>query len=400
MAFYNVDEHGVSSGVSVNEKGMPSSPFPSPVQTHGRVGQLQSCSLVPIISEQRQPTKALNGTSMRIDAADGLVGSSSKADTVSTGGVEEHAGRSNHINDKNCLGGCKKRDGSFFSVPGLSGLGQIGEVDHCVLGQRCVEGPMFMMEENRAFATSEVARERTTIPGVGTHEPVIPRPKMEANRWSCAEVVRNGKPEGVGPTTPSVFQTHQDLGTPLVCVISNQEVNGQRFVVQVNEAISGESLYFPGEDCKPIWQSSYVGGHGSSSSAKGAGVLGEASEFGRVNISNPSKILAIGISTGREGACGNISTEKCTREARRNDDTGVNSLRVDVDRGGQSRESEGLVEREELVGAQELINAGVDSLTHIGTNMRNVQSANTVSPSLLPRELDGSLAGLGRGPGC
>ncbi|GAB4833455.1 hypothetical protein Ancab_031698 [Ancistrocladus abbreviatus] len=150
------------------------------------------------------------------------------------------------------------------------------------------------------------ARERTTIPGVGTHEPVLPRSKMEANRWSYAEVVSNGKPEGVGPKTPSVFQTHQDLGTLLVCA-----------------------------------QSRYAGGHGSSSSAKGASVLGEASESGRVNISNPSKIPAIGISTGGEGACGHISTEKCTREARRNDDTVVNSLRMDVDRGGRSRESEG-----------------------------------------------------------
>ncbi|GAB4840465.1 hypothetical protein Ancab_021234 [Ancistrocladus abbreviatus] len=186
---------------------------------------------------------------------------------------------------------------------------------------------------------------------------------MKANRWSYVEVVSNGKPEGVGPTTPSVFQTHQDLGPPLVCAIANQEVNGQRFVVRVNEETSGESLCFPGEDCRPVWQSSYVGGLGSSSSAKGADVSGEASKSGRVNISNLSKIPAIRISTGGEGACRNISTEKCSLEARRNDDTVVNSLRVDV------------AEEDE-----------VGSLR--------------VSPSLLPRELDGSLAGLGRGPGC
>ncbi|GAB4839281.1 hypothetical protein Ancab_028808 [Ancistrocladus abbreviatus] len=157
---------------------------------------------------------------------------------------------------------------------------------------------------------------------------------MEANRRSYAEVVSNGKPEGVGLKTPSVFQTHPNLGTPLVCAVSTQEVNMQPFVVRVNKETSGESLYFPGEDCRPVWHSSYAGCHGSSSSAKGAGESGEASESGRVNISNPNKIPAIEISIGGEGACGNITTEKYTREARRNDDTVVHSLRLDVDRGG------------------------------------------------------------------
>ncbi|GAB4839282.1 hypothetical protein Ancab_028809 [Ancistrocladus abbreviatus] len=36
----------------------------------------------------------------------------------------------------------------------------------------------------------------------------------------------------------------------------------------------------------------------------------------------------------------------------------------------------------------------------MGTNKRNAQSDNSVSPSILPRELVGSLVGLGRGPGC
>ncbi|GAB4838647.1 hypothetical protein Ancab_028191 [Ancistrocladus abbreviatus] len=152
------------------------------------------------------------------------------------------------------------------------------------------------------------------------------------------------------------------------------------------------------------WDSDYIylvkNGHGSSFLAKGAGASGEALESGRVNISNPSTILVIGISDGGEGACGHISTEKGYREARRNDDPVVSSLRVDVDRGGSSRESEGLVDREERVGAQELINARVDSLTFTGTNKRKVQSVNTVSPSPLLSELVGSLAGLGRGPGC
>ncbi|GAB4832250.1 hypothetical protein Ancab_006265 [Ancistrocladus abbreviatus] len=93
---------------------------------------------------------------------------------------------------------------------------------------------------------------------------------MEANRRSYAEFVSNGKSEGVGPKTPSVFQTHQDLGNPLVCA--------------VNEETSGESLCFPREDCRPVWQSRYAGGHGSSSSAKGAGVSGEASKSGRARF--------------------------------------------------------------------------------------------------------------------
>ncbi|GAB4832648.1 hypothetical protein Ancab_006666 [Ancistrocladus abbreviatus] len=223
---------------------------------------------------------------------------------------------------------------------------------------------------------------------------------MEAQRRSYVEVVSNGKPEGVGKKTPSAPPTHQDLGTQLVLAVSDQEVNGQRFVVRMNEEISRESLYFPGEDCRPVWHSRYTGCQGSSSSSKGAGESGEASEFGRAIIPNPSKILAIRISIGEERACGNNTAEKCKRAARRNDDTVVHCLRSNVDRGGRSRETEGLVETEELVGTQEIINAGVESLIYKATNKRNVQFDNLVSPCILPREIDVSLVGLGSGPVC
>ncbi|GAB4839082.1 hypothetical protein Ancab_028610 [Ancistrocladus abbreviatus] len=61
--------------------------------------------------------------------------------------------------------------------------------------------------------------------------------------------------------------------------------------------------------------------------------------------------------------------EKCTKAASCNDDTLDKRLCVDVDRGERSRETEGLVKREELVGVQE-------------------------------RELDGSSLGLGRSLVC
>ncbi|GAB4839562.1 hypothetical protein Ancab_029086 [Ancistrocladus abbreviatus] len=139
MGFYNVDGHGVSSGVSVSEKGMPSSPFPSPVQTH----------------EQRQPTEALNGTATKIDATEGSVGSSSNTVADSAGGVEEHAGRSNHINDKNCLFDSKERERSYIYVPGLSVMGKVGEIKHCVLGQLCDVGPVLVVEDRSVLDAGE-----------------------------------------------------------------------------------------------------------------------------------------------------------------------------------------------------------------------------------------------------
>ncbi|GAB4849077.1 hypothetical protein Ancab_003890, partial [Ancistrocladus abbreviatus] len=68
MAIYNVDRHGVSSSVSVSEKGMPSSPFTSSVQAHSDVSKLQSITPAPISSEQRRPIGDLNAEATKIDA--------------------------------------------------------------------------------------------------------------------------------------------------------------------------------------------------------------------------------------------------------------------------------------------------------------------------------------------
>ncbi|GAB4840399.1 hypothetical protein Ancab_021165 [Ancistrocladus abbreviatus] len=146
------------------------------------------------------------------------------------------------------------------------------------------------------------------------------------------------------------------------------DVNGWLFLVRVKEEITGESLYFPSEDCKPDWNFKNAGWSCSSSSSKGYAETGEFLECGRANNQKPSKIPSIGISIGEESACGNNKAKKCTRAASCNDDIVVKRLCLDVDRGVRSRETEGLVER----GAS----------------------------SILLRELDGSSVGLGRGPIC
>ncbi|GAB4828117.1 hypothetical protein Ancab_035032, partial [Ancistrocladus abbreviatus] len=155
MSFYNVDGHGVSSEVSVSEKGRPSSPLSSSVQTHGKDSQLQSCTPAPISSEQRWSTEAMNGTATKIDATEGSVGSSSKAVVESARGVEEHAGRSNHINEKNCLFDGKEREGSYNSVPRLSVMGKVGEIKHCVLGQMSDVGLVFVVEDRSVLDAGE-----------------------------------------------------------------------------------------------------------------------------------------------------------------------------------------------------------------------------------------------------
>ncbi|GAB4858140.1 hypothetical protein Ancab_009440 [Ancistrocladus abbreviatus] len=152
MAFYNGVEHGASSGRSVSEKGMPASPSSPPVQTHGRDGKDQECSSAPISSEHRQPTEALNGTTMRLDATDRSVGSSSKAVTVASR-AEEYAGRSNHINEKICLCDGKNREGSILSGAGLHGMGLGGEGTY--LGQMGCHGLAGMLEETRDLGIGE-----------------------------------------------------------------------------------------------------------------------------------------------------------------------------------------------------------------------------------------------------
>ncbi|GAB4849544.1 hypothetical protein Ancab_004338 [Ancistrocladus abbreviatus] len=178
------------------------------------------------------------------------------------------------------------------------------------------------------------------------------------------------------------------------------DVNRRLFFMRVNKEISGESLYFLGEDCRPDWNFKNAGCPGSSSSSKGYAETGEFSEYRWANNQKLSKISSIRIPTNEDRACRNNTAEKCTRAASCNDDIVVKHLHLDVDRGVRISETEGLVEREEPVGAQEIINAGVELLMHKGTNERNMQSGNSISPSILPRELDWSSVRLGRGPMC
>ncbi|GAB4831246.1 hypothetical protein Ancab_005259 [Ancistrocladus abbreviatus] len=121
---YNVDGHGISSGVSGSERGVPSSPSASPAQTHGDVSKIQTITPAPISSKQRQLTEDLNGEATKIEATEGSVGSSSKAIAERAGGDEECAGRSNHINDKNCLFDDKAGVGSYLTNHGLNVTGK------------------------------------------------------------------------------------------------------------------------------------------------------------------------------------------------------------------------------------------------------------------------------------
>ncbi|GAB4856341.1 hypothetical protein Ancab_014264, partial [Ancistrocladus abbreviatus] len=96
--------------------------------------------------------------------------------------------------------------------------------------------------------------------------------------------------------------------------------NGQLFLVPVNEEITEECLYFPGEDCSLDWGNKIVDSHRSSSSSKGFAITGEPSYYGRASNYNVSEDRLIGIHTNEEGAWGNNNVEMSSKSARYNDD--------------------------------------------------------------------------------
>ncbi|GAB4848858.1 hypothetical protein Ancab_003652, partial [Ancistrocladus abbreviatus] len=90
--------------------------------------------------------------------------------------------------------------------------------------------------------------------------------------------------------------------------------------------------------------------------------------------------------------------ETSPKAASVNDDNVEKCLRMDVNRGGRNKETEGLVEREVSIGVQETFNAGVELFRNKGTSDMNMPLGNFDFPRIFQRKLDGATSDLGRGP--
>ncbi|GAB4829336.1 hypothetical protein Ancab_019005 [Ancistrocladus abbreviatus] len=155
MEVYNVVGHGISSRVVVSERGRPSSPSASPVQTHDDGSKIQSFTPAPISSYRRRLTEDLNGEARQLEAIEGSVGSLSKAIAVCAGEDEERAGRSYLINDKICPFDGKTGVGSYLADLGLSVSGKGGEIQQNDLGRRSDGGPMLVLDGRSELEAEE-----------------------------------------------------------------------------------------------------------------------------------------------------------------------------------------------------------------------------------------------------
>ncbi|GAB4845117.1 hypothetical protein Ancab_038521 [Ancistrocladus abbreviatus] len=155
MEVYNVVGHGISSGVAVSERGRPSSPSASPVQTHDDGSKIQSFTPASISSDRKRLTEDLNGKAMQLEAIEGSVGSLSKAIAVCAGEDEERARRSNLINDKICLFDGKTRVGSYLADLRLSVSGKGGEIQQNDLSRRSNGGPMLVLDGRSELEAEE-----------------------------------------------------------------------------------------------------------------------------------------------------------------------------------------------------------------------------------------------------
>ncbi|GAB4849910.1 hypothetical protein Ancab_004710 [Ancistrocladus abbreviatus] len=155
MAIYNVNGHGISFGVSASDKGLPSSPYASPVQAHSAISELKSITSAPISSEQRRLVGDLNIEARKLAATDRSVGSLSKAITDCAVGDEERARRLNHINDKSSLFARYVGGGSFLKNPGLRVMEKEGEIKKCFLGRTSAGGPETMFEDRGELGAGE-----------------------------------------------------------------------------------------------------------------------------------------------------------------------------------------------------------------------------------------------------
>ncbi|GAB4861389.1 hypothetical protein Ancab_036572 [Ancistrocladus abbreviatus] len=209
---------------------------------------------------------------------------------------------------------------------------------------------------------------------------------MDVDGDGCANVVVDGD---------RCCKDHWELGR---CVKGVDDEPGSDGKCWVNEEITGECLYFLGEDCRPDWEIKNADGSGSSSSSNGCAETKDPANSGPDNTQKNKEQQVIGKVLGDELARGTPKTYLRTKAACCNDDFLNFHITVDTDGGGRNRGIEGLVEREATVGVQEPINAGSDFLIHEGTIGRNFQAGILESPSIIHRPLDGATPDLVCGP--
>ncbi|GAB4858559.1 hypothetical protein Ancab_010033 [Ancistrocladus abbreviatus] len=156
--------------------------------------------------------------------------------------------------------------------------------------------------------------------------------------------------------------------------------------VRVNEEISGESLYFPGEDCRPDRGNHTVSGHGSFSSHTVAGDLEVPPGHKNGTIQVLSKNPVTGHLIGVEGAGGANSVVQCFTVESPNDDISARNPQL-TDTGRESTHvAERRVEREKPIGVQGVVQINSAENRMQGPTDRQLQTGSIASTDP-PRKL-------------
>ncbi|GAB4839086.1 hypothetical protein Ancab_028614 [Ancistrocladus abbreviatus] len=166
---------------------------------------------------------------------------------------------------------------------------------------------------------------------------------------------------------------------------------------RVNEEISGESLYFPGEDCRPDRGINIVSGHGSFSSPTVAGDLEVLPGHKNGNTQLLSENPVIGNFTGVEGAGGVNSVVPCSTAESPNDDNSARNPRLTDAGGERTHVAERHVEREEFIGVQGAVQIDSAENRMQGPTDRQLQ-AGSIASTDPPRKLTLGCVFLEHGP--
>ncbi|GAB4828130.1 hypothetical protein Ancab_035045 [Ancistrocladus abbreviatus] len=168
--------------------------------------------------------------------------------------------------------------------------------------------------------------------------------------------------------------------------------------VRVNEEISGEGLYFPGEDCRPDWELKMAIGSGSPSSSNRSAGTRDPVDTGQDNTLGNREKPVIGLRIDDELVRGTPMADLPTTAAGCNEDSLNLCMTGDNAGGGRNREIERLVERETTVGVQEAINAGVVPTILEGTSGGHFQAGILEPLSSIHSLMDRAPPGVGDRP--
>ncbi|GAB4858762.1 hypothetical protein Ancab_010239 [Ancistrocladus abbreviatus] len=163
----------------------------------------------------------------------------------------------------------------------------------------------------------------------------------------------------------------------------SMKVNGQMFLIRVNKEISGESLYFPGEDCRPDRGINIDSSHGSLSSPTVGGESGDllGHKIGNTQMLSENPVI------------GNI-TESL------NDDNPARNPRLTADGGERNQVAGRRVEREEYLGVQGAVRVDSAAIMIQGPIDSQMQAGIIAYPDTSPRELTQGCAFLDPRPAC